>query len=382
MKLQSNLINRFATPLLFTPGPTPCPEFIRIAMSQPTLHHRTKEFESIFASVRESLIRLLGMSDVLMLASSGTGAMEACIDVLSSKKILTINSGKFGERFGSIGRALQREVIEISNEWDTPVSLNEVINAMKQHNNIECVCLQICESSGGVAHPYNDIFHFIKENYPNVFTIADGITAVGVEEIDVSHIDALIGGSQKAFMLPPGLAVIGLSDFAINFIQSNPNGYYFNLSKELKYQQKNTTAYTAATSIIMGLKAYFDMLDSKELSIKDIYSYTEILANAVSKSMCSIGLKIYPKTPAKSMTVVQSEYAKEIIATLKSQYNINVANGQDHLKDKIFRINQMGYVPLHEVAFVVNAIELSLSTLGLRDFDSTANRVFFESIAI
>lgn len=203
---------------------------------------------------------------------------------------------------------------------------------------------------------------------------------MGVEHIDTAHIDALIGGSQKAFMLPPGLAFIGLSKMAIDFIESNPKGYYFNLSKELKNQRKNTTAYTATTSIIIGIKAYFDMLASKNLTITDIYEYSAKIANATRKALQALDLHIYPKTPANSMSVVDSTHAKDIIKILKSHFNINVAGGQDRLKDKIFRVNHMGYIPLHEIAFVINAIELSLAMLKIREFNGEANRVFFEAL--
>ncbi len=366
--------------LLFTPGPTPTPEYIRYAMAQPTLHHRTSEFESVFANVREKLQTLLGMKEVLMIASSGTGAMEACVESFSSKKILTINSGKFGERFGQIGRAKGLEVIEIINEWDTPASVDMVQEQLEKHKDIECICMQICESAGGLSHPYKEIFEYVKSVNDNIIVIADGITAIGVQHVDTTNIDLLIGGSQKAFMLPPGLAFIGLSDRAINLIESNSKGYYFNLSKELKNQRKNTTAYTAATSIIIGLKGYFDMIQHFNMCIEDIYEYTALIANATKKSLESIGLHIYPKVSANSMSVVDSMYAKDIISVLKKQYSINIAGGQDRLKGKIFRINHMGYIPLHEISFVLNAIELSLDILNVRKFDSVANMVFFENL--
>ena len=366
--------------LLFTPGPTPTPEFIRNAMSNPTLHHRTAEFESIFENARKHLIEMLQMPEILMLASSGTGAMEACVFNFSSRKILSVNSGKFGERFGSIGRAIGREVIEITNEWDTPVNIESIKQALEEHADIECICFQICESAGGLAHPYKDIAKIVKQHNKDIFVIADAITAMGVEHIDTTHIDALIGGSQKAFMLPPGLAFIGLSKQAISFIEENPCGYYFNLSKELKNQRKNTTAYTATTSIIIGVKAYFDMLKENNLQLTDIYQYSKAISHATRMALQSIDLHIYPKVPASSMSVVDSIHAKDIIKILKTHYNINIAGGQDRLKDKIFRINHMGYVPLHEISFVINAIELSLQTLGIRQFSGMANRVFFETL--
>lgn len=376
--MESKHTKIIATPLLFTPGPTPSPEFIRNAMAIPTLHHRTPEFESIFSTARHHLLKMLEMPEVLMLASSGTGAMEAAIANFSTSKILTINSGKFGERFGAIGRALGREVVEIVNEWDTPVSLNSVIENLD--SNIECICFQICESAGGLAHPYKEIAREIKKRNPHIFVIADAITAMGVEKIDVSHIDVLIGGSQKAFMLPPGLAILALSEYAIKHIESNSCGYYFNLSKELKNQRKNTTAYTAPTSIIIGLKAYFDMIESNHFSFDDIYDYTAKIANATRKSLECLGLKIYPKVPSNSMSVVIAECAKDVARILKNDFKINLAGGQDRLKDRIFRINHMGYIPLHEISFVLNAIELALDKLNIRKFDSSANKIFFDNV--
>lgn len=378
--METNISKLITQSLLFTPGPTPTPEFIRQAMAQPTLHHRTTEFEFIFSETRKHLEKMLDMPEILMFASSGTGAMEACVSTFSSHKILCINSGKFGERFGSIGRAIGREVVEIINEWDTPVNLETVNEALIKHKDIECICFQICESAGGLAHPYKEIAEFVKRHNKDIFVIVDGITAMGVEHIDTTHIDALIGGSQKAFMLPPGLAFIGISKKAIDFIENNPKGYYFNLSKELKNQRKNTTAYTTTTSIIMGVKAYFDMLTNKNLKITDIYEYSAKIANSTRKALKALDLHIYPKVPANSMSVVDSVYAKDIIKILKSHFNINVAGGQDRLKDKIFRINHMGYIPLHEIAFVINGVELSLQILKIRNFNGEANRVFFETL--
>ncbi|RDU67584.1 aminotransferase [Helicobacter didelphidarum] len=380
MKSQQTKI--IAESLLFTPGPTPTPEFIRQAMSQPTFHHRTPEFETIFANARQNLMDLIGMPEVLMVASSGTGAMETCITNFSTRKILSINSGKFGERFGAIGRALGREVIEIVNEWDTPANAQEVLDLLKVNPDIECVCFQICESAGGLSHPYKEIAHTIKQYNSNIFVVADAITAMGVEKIEISNIDALIGGSQKAFMLPPGLAIIGLSGYALQHIESHSSGYYFNLSKELKNQRKNTTAYTATTSIIIGLQAYFEMLVKNGLHFEDIYYYSANIANATRQALQALNLQIYPKVPANSMSVVIGENTKDIIKILKMQYKVNLAGGQDRLKDKIFRINHMGYIPLHEISFVLNAIELTLQTMNIRSFDGVANRVFFENITL
>ena len=201
--------------LLFTPGPTPVPEFVRQAMATPTLHHRTPEFEAIFKEARERLLSLLGMDECVMVASSGTGAMQACMINLCEKKALTINAGKFGERFGKIADAMGTEKIELCYEWDTPATVADVEKVLHENKDIDAIFIQVCESAGGLRHPVEAIAKRAKEINPQIMIIADGITAVGVEKIDVSHIDALVTGSQKALMLPPGLAMIGLSNKAV-----------------------------------------------------------------------------------------------------------------------------------------------------------------------
>ena len=364
--------------MLLTPGPTPVPEFVRAAMATETLHHRTPEFEAIFKHTRELLLELLDMPEALMLASSGTGAMEACIINLTAKKSLTINSGKFGERFGKICKAMNIPNTEIKHSWDTPVSVDEVIEIIKNDSDIDSLCIQICESAGGLRHPVEEIAKQVKAINPNIMIIADGITAVGVEKIDTTNIDALITGSQKALMLPPGLAMIGLSQKAVEKIEANPKGYYFNLAIELKNQRKNTTAWTAATTLIIGLGAILEKI--KADGFDKLYSDTASRANATREALKAIGLPIYPKTPADAMTTIYTEQANEIRKILKNKYDVNIAGGQDDLNGKIFRINHMGLVAPFEAAWAVNAVEKTLDDLGIRGFDGTANRVFMENL--
>jgi len=199
---------------------------------------------------------------------------------------------------------------------------------------------------------------------------------VGVEKIDTTHIDALVAGSQKALMLPPGLAMIGLSSAAVETIGEGVD-YYFNLASEIKKQQQNTTAYTAPTTLIIGLNAIFDEIEKEGLD--RLYAKTAARAVATQKALESIDLSIYPETPAKSMSTVIDEDAEAIRKLLKNKYAVNIAGGQDHLKGKIFRINQMGLIPLHESVWVVNAIEMALADLGRRPFDGVASKVFNET---
>lgn len=362
--------------LLFTPGPTPIPESIRKAMSEPTLHHRTPEFEAIFASARAGLLELIKMPEVLMLASSGSGAMEACVCTFGQKKVLSVNSGKFGERFGKIAKAHKIPYREIINEWDTPASLEEVQKALEEEKDVDCFCIQMCESAGGLRHNVEQIAKAIKAYNPNIIVVVDAITAMGVEAIDTTHIDALIGGSQKAFMLPPGLSIIGLSKLAIDVANERDVGFYFNLKTELKNQSQNTTAWTAPTTIITGLKKYFELINN---DFESIYKATKARSLATQKALESLGLNIYPKSPAIAMNTIYDEAnATPLRKILKSEFNLNVAGGQDKLKTSLIRINQMGLIPIEQSLWVVNAIELALASLNIRPFNGEANKIFLQ----
>ena len=362
--------------LLFTPGPTPVPESIRQAMATPTLHHRTPEFEAIFAKTRQAVLKLMGTDEAVMLASTGTGAMEAAVTNLCHRTLLNVNAGKFGERFGKIARAHGLGNVEIKLEWDTPATPEAVLQTLEQHPEIDAIAIQVSESAGGLRHPVEAIAEAVKTVRSDVMIIADGITAVGVEPIDTTHIDALIAGSQKALMLPPGLAIVGLSNAAVAKIGEG-KGFYLNLASEIKKQRQNTTAYTAATTLVIGLGAILERIEAQG-GLERLYADTAKRAEAVRAAVRALGLHIYPKTPAPSMTTIDDADANAIRAKLKNEYGVNVAGGQDHLKGKIFRINQMGLIEPYEMVWVLNAVELTLDALGRRRYDGTANRIFSE----
>jgi aspartate aminotransferase-like enzyme len=359
--------------LLFTPGPTPVLEDVRLAMAEPTIHHRTPEFEAIFEQTRLKLFKLFQMDEVLMLASSGTGAMEAAVINLCKSKALVVNSGKFGERFAKIVKAYDKPLVELKYEWNTPASLEDVKSALNENPDIDAIFIQVCESAGGLRHPVEAIAAAAKAINPHISVIADGITAVGVEAIDTTQIDCLITGSQKALMLPPGLAMMGLSNAAIEKIGKG-TGYYFNLASEIAKQKENTTAYTAATTLVIGLNKMLEKVE--KMGFDTLYAQTKQRANAVTAAMEAIGLTIYPKTPALAMTTIIMDDTNSVRKILKEKYGVNVAGGQDHLKGKIFRINQMGIIDANELAWVVDSVEKTLSDLNLRAYDGSANAAF------
>ncbi len=362
--------------LLFTPGPTPVPQNVRNAMSDETMHHRTPEFEAIFEKTRKHLFKLFKTDEVVMIASSGTGVMEAAVINLCHNTLLNVNSGKFGERFGKIAIAHGLKQVEITNEWDTPVSVEAVVAMVKANKDIDAIAVQISESAGGLHHPVEELARAVKAINPEIMIIADGITAVGVEPIDVTNIDALLAGSQKALMLPPGLAIVGLSNAAIEKMGTG-RGYYLNLASEVKKQRQNTTAYTAATTLIIGLLEVLEMIE-KQGGIGVLYCNTARRAKATRAALEAIGLHSYPKVPARSMTTIDDEDASKIRSALKEEYGVNVAGGQDHLKGKIFRINQMGLIAPYESIWVVNAIELILHRLGRLEYAGMASKVYNE----
>jgi aspartate aminotransferase-like enzyme len=362
--------------LLFTPGPTPVKESVRLEMAKPTIHHRTPEFEAIFKSARESLLSLLKMDDAIFLASSGTGAMEASILNLCHKKALVINGGKFGDRFGKIVKSYNLELVELKYNWDTPAKVEDIVKVLEQNSDIDTIAVQISESSGGLRHPVEEIAKVAKEFNKDITIIADGITAVGVEDIDISNIDVLITGSQKALMLPPGLAIIGLSNLAIDKL-GDGRGYYFNISSELKKQRKNTTAYTAATTLIIGLNKVFEEVE-KFGGFDKLYKETQARHKALTEALKALNLKIYPKSASLAMATIIDEDSEKIRKILKEEYKINVAGGQDHLKGRIFRINNMGLIEPYEIFWVVNSIENTLEKLSRLSYSGVGVKTFNE----
>ncbi|GAA9369109.1 alanine--glyoxylate aminotransferase family protein [Helicobacter pylori] len=363
--------------LLFTPGPVAINEEMRSSFSQPMPHHRTKDFEKIFQSVRENLKKMTGLEEVLLLSSSGTGAMEASVVSLCQKELLFVNAGKFGERFGKIAKAHSIKTHELVYEWDTPAQVDGILNALKANPNIDAFCIQACESSGGLRHPVEKIAQAIKETNPNVFVIVDAITALGVEPLEITHVDALIGGSQKAFMLPPAMSLIALSQKAIECIEERNVGFYFNLKSELKNQRNNTTSYTAPILHTLGLQRYFELVQNLG-GFEELYKETKRVALAAQKAVLALGLKIFPKSPSLSMTTIINEHAKELRNLLKEKYQVQFAGGQEPYKDVLIRINHMGIIPVYKSAYALNALELALNDLNLREFDGVANTTFLK----
>ncbi|GAB6045639.1 alanine--glyoxylate aminotransferase family protein [Caminibacter profundus] len=358
--------------ILATPGPVEIPYFVRETFLSETIHHRTPEFKSILLEALERFSKITKLPNNVFLSSSGTGAMEASVINIVKKKALTINAGKFGERWGKICEAHGINYKELKYDWDTPASVDEVVEAIKD-TEIDSLFIQISESAGGLRHPVERVAKAVKQVRDDIIIVADGITALGVEDIDTSNIDVVVGGSQKAFMLPPGLAMLGLSVAAVERIGKG-KGFYFNLANEIKKQRDGTTAFTPATSLIIALNEVLKKLES--IGLTKHYQDTAKRHKSILEALKAIGLSIYPKNPALSMAAIYTPKAEEIRKILKTKYQVNVAGGQDFMKGKLFRINNMGLIEDYKMEYILNSIELALDELGIRPYDGSAVKVY------
>lgn len=361
---------------LLSPGPTPVPEFVLTAMANPIWHHRTPAFEETFAECAEGLRWLFQTENLVMtLSCSGTGAFESAYQSLFNEgaKVITIGGGKFGERWGDMAESLGLNPLRVPVEWGHPVDVDAVKQLLNEHDDIEGVVCVASETSTGVRHPYEDIANLVKER-DNCLFLVDGITAVGVWDIDPArdHIDVLAAGSQKALMLPPGLGFVYLSDKAWKKAeQVNKRGYYFDLLKERKSQSKNQTAYTPAVTLMTGLKESLKMMKAEGLD--EIFARHARLADAVRTGVTALGLKLFAKRPGDSVTSIINppEVAPDAIYRgLRDRANITIAGGQDHLKGKIFRIAHLGYYDELDIVTVLGALEIILKQEGYSNFEN------------
>jgi aspartate aminotransferase-like enzyme len=356
---------------LFSPGPTMLPPEVLLKMAEPIMHHREPEFERIFAEIREGLKYLFQTkNEVLIFTSSGTGAMEGAVSNILSKgdKALVVRGGKFGERWGEICKAYGIEFIPIDVEWGKAVDPKEVQKALASNPSIRAVYTQASETSTGAKHPIKEIAEIVKE-YDNAVIVVDAITGIGVFDIpmDAWGIDLLISGSQKALMLPPGLAFAALSDKAWKFVErSDLPKYYFDFKKELKSAKKNQSSYTPAISLFVGLKETLNMI--RKEGLEGVFRRHEKLATATRAAVKALGLELFaPETPSNALTAVKIPAG---IDGLKLQdlffekFGITVAEGQDRAKGKIIRIAHLGYYERLDMVMVISALEMLLKEMG------------------
>ena len=354
---------------LFTPGPTPLLPQAQRAMASYTAHHRTAEFRGLFTRVLTDLKEFIGTkNDVLVLSSSGTGFMEASISNLTSPgdRVLVLTAGKFGERWTSLAKAFGSVVETVTAPYGETFSLDEVRRKLTPE--IRCVYVQATESSTGARHDVEGIAKLVQA-LPDTLFVVDAITGLGTTHLNVDSwgIDIIIGGSQKALMIPPGLAYGAISDRAWRRMeQAKSPRYYFDLRKERKSAAKAETAYTPATSLFAGLAAALDyvrqMGDGNLAAGRDaLIANAELCAAMTRAGVEALGLKLFASSsPAAALTAVAAPADVDSTAICKrfrEQFGAVVANGQAEMKGQLFRIAHIGYYDYLDTVGVLAALE-------------------------
>jgi len=357
---------------LFTPGPAPVPPEVLLEMARPIIHHRTPEFSRALDESRARLKPLFGTKEeVLLLASSGTGAMEAAVTNLLApgEQAIFVNGGKFGERWGKLLATYGMTPHEVKVEWGRGVRPEQIEDALRQHPEARAIFVQASETSTCALHPVAELGEIAKRR--NVMLIVDGITSVGVieQEMDAWGIDALVTGSQKALMLPPGLGMIALSQRAWDRVKSvKTPRFYFDLNRELKSQRdEHTTAWTAAVSLVFGLNKSLEMIHHEGL--ERVYARHALMAQATRDAGTALGLNlIAPDNPAPGVTGLLAPDGIDtgkVVKHMRDQLGVSVQGGQDQMKGKLVRIGHMGDVSPFDMLIAVSALEMALKFVGM-----------------
>jgi aspartate aminotransferase-like enzyme len=364
---------------LFTPGPTPLLPSAQFAMAAADMHHRTPEFRALYQKVLAQLKVFVGTkNDVLLLSSSGTGAMEASVSNLTSPgdKTLVLTAGKFGERWTSLLKAFGCEPEVVTAPYGQTFDLAAVKAAVKP--GIKAVFMQATETSTAVRHDVEAVAKLIKENAPEVLLVVDAITGLGTTHFDVDGwgIDILIGGSQKAVMIPPGLAYLSVSDKAWAAMESSKNPrYYFDLRKERKNAVKGESAYTPAVALIAGLGAALDYIAGQaggdlEKGRIALVDNAQVNAAATRAGLTALGFTLFaPTAPAAAATAVavpEGTNSGDVVKALKTRFALVTANGQGEMQGKIFRVAHLGFFDYLDTVALLGAMEhIAKDTLRL-----------------
>lgn len=364
---------------LFTPGPTPLLPAAQFAMAAADIHHRTPEFRALYQKVLAQLKVFVGtQNDVLLLSSSGTGAMEAAVSNLTSPgdKVLVLSAGKFGERWRDLAKAFGCEVALLTAPYGQTFELAEIKKALTP--DIKAVFVQATETSTAVRHDVEAIAKLIKEVAPNTLFVVDAITGLGTTHFDVDGwgIDILIGGSQKAVMIPPGLAYLSVSDKAWAAMDQSKNPrYYFDLRKERKNAVKGESAYTPAVALIAGLGAALDYIAGQaggdlEKGRIALVNNAQVNAAATRAGLTALGFTLFaPTAPAAAATAVavpEGMDSSEVVKALKTRFATVIANGQGEMKGKIFRVAHLGFFDYLDTVALLGAMEhIAKDTLKL-----------------
>lgn len=357
--------------ILRIPGPSPIPPSVQRAMSQPMIGHRGQETSAMLKTISSKLKKVLGTSqDVLILTGSGTSGLEAAVVniVQPNEEVLILVSGAFGERFAKICDAYSIKTHQIDVEWGQAINPQDVKNYLTDHPEIKTVFSTYCETSTGILNPIKEISEAVHEASEALFVV-DGVSCVGGVEtkMDDWGIDVMVTGSQKAFMLPAGLAFIAVSEKAWNKIKTNSRPrFYFDLVKYKDNILKDTTPFTPALSLIFGLEQVLYLMEKEGLD--HVYKRHQLMMNMTRAAFKALDIPLLTSDEFASPTVTAVQpndfNSEDFRKVLKKQFGLTVAGGQQHLSGKIFRIGHMGYCSPADVLQTISAIEIGLNLVG------------------
>lgn len=354
---------------LFTPGPTNVPPEVLAALGKPIVHHRAPDFAPIFAEACEGLQYVFRTQNpVVPLTSSGTGAMEAAVTSLLAPgdKAISIEGGKFGQRWGQICKAYGIDCHVEKIDWSTSASPELIEKLLADNPETKAVFTTHCETSSGALTDIEGIAKVTAKT--NAVLVVDAVSSLGAEplETDAWGVDVVVTGSQKALMLPPGMAFLSISPKAQAMIETSPEiNFYFSLKKALKSLEGNTTPWTGPVSMIVAINAAVKLF--KKAGIEAIWERHARCATAIRKGCEALGLSLYSQSPSNvvvALTVPEGINAGQITKTMRDDYGMTIAGGQDFLKGKIIRIAALGYVEEFEVLSLVGAVEMALRKQG------------------
>jgi serine---pyruvate transaminase len=357
---------------LLTPGPTPLPPEVCEAMARPIIHHRTPQFQVALKEANEGLKYVFQTAgDCFILASSGTGAMEAAVINLLSPgdSAICVQGGKFGERWTEICRAygIVPEVLDV--EWGKAVSPAEIEKRLKANPAIKAVFTTLCETSTGVVNDIEGIGKVVKAT--NAVLVVDAISGLGAIDLktDAWSADVVVSGSQKGLMLPPGLGFISIAQKAWKLVESSKcPKYYFDFKKAKKALDKTDTPFTPAINLIIGLNVALKMI--KEDGLDKVFSRHHKLAEAARQAMKALGLELFaPDASSDVVTAVRVPAGidgEKLVKTMRDAYGVTIAGGQDELKGKVFRFAHMGYIEEFDIITGISCLEKVLSQMGYK----------------
>lgn len=357
---------------LLTPGPTPIPPEVLLDMARPIIHHRTPQFQKIIQEAEEGLKYIFQTkSEVLILTSSGTGAMEGAVCNLLSPgdKAITVQGGKFGERWTELCHAYGVEAIIIDVEWGKAVDPKEIEKILKANPGVKAVFTTLCETSTGVTTDVKVIAEITKKT-PAVLVV-DAISGLGAVECKTDEwgLDVVVSGSQKGLMIPPGLAFASVSQKAWGLAgQSKCPKYYFDFKEAKKALEKIDTPFTPAITLIIALNTALKII--KQETLESIMVRHKKMAKAIREASKALGLELFSPTAGSdavtAVKVPQGIDGEKLVKVMRDEYGVGIAGGQAELKGKVFRIASMGYMTQFDIIVSISCLEIVLSKMGYK----------------